>query len=539
MKKSKQISTIKSNHNSIKKPNQIVPIKVEGANLAPTGHLTYHGGHLLTNVEVYTIFWGSAWQIAPQHNLIQQINSFFDSILTSSMMDLLNEYSVPGMTIGHGKRVGSTIITNSEPGTIVGNSRQITDIQLQQSLQNFISHGIIPQPNSNTLYFVYLPPNVISVLGNSSSCVNFCGYHGHIGNSIFYAVEPFVTCNGCSFGNILDTLTIVSSHELCEAITDPGLDAWFDPTNGNEIGDICNRIFQRIGSYAVQLEWSNKSSVCLLSPPFSSWLELDNNPATVNIIADSNRLYQLHNTGRIWIYTGVPHTGWQELDNNPATVKIITSGGNLYQLHNSGRIWIYTGTPHTGWLELDNNPATIDIVADGNRLYQLHNSGRIWIYTGVPHTGWQELDNNPATVKIIASGGNLYQLHNSGRIWIYTGTPHTGWLELDNNPATIDIVADGNRLYQLHNSGRIWIYTGVPHSGWQELDNNPATVKIIASGGNLYQLHNSGRIWKYTGIPHTGWSELDNNPATKNIVADGNRLYQLHNTGRIWVYTGV
>ena len=272
--------------------------------------------------------------------------------------------------------------------------------------------------------------------------------------------------------------------------------------------------------------------------PFPNWQELDNNPATVNIVASGGHLYQRHNTGRIWIYTGTPHTGWQELDNNPATVQIAADGNALYQRHNTGRIWVYTGTPHTGWQELDNNPATVDIVASGGHLYQRHNTGRIWIYTGTPHTGWQELDNNPATVQIAADGNALYQRHNTGRIWIYTGTPHTGWQELDNNPATVDIVASGGHLYQRHNTGRIWIYTGTPHTGWQELDNNPATVQIAADGNALYQRHNTGRVWVYTGTPHTGWKQLDGNAATVQVVAGAGHLYQRHNTGRIWIYTG-
>ena len=272
--------------------------------------------------------------------------------------------------------------------------------------------------------------------------------------------------------------------------------------------------------------------------PFPQWLELDDNPATVDIVAAGGHLYQLHNTGRIWIYTGTPHTGWQELDNNPATTQIIADGDTIYQRHHDGRIWIYTGTPHTGWQELDNNPATVDIAAAGGHLYQLHNTGRIWIYTGTPHTGWQELDNNPATTQIIADGDTIYQRHHDGRIWIYTGTPHTGWQELDNNPATVDIAAAGGHLYQLHNSGRIWIYTGTPHTGWLELDNNPLTAGIAADGGALYQRHANGNLWIYTGTPHTGWLQVDGNPATVAITAGGGKLYQRHKTGRIWVYTG-
>lgn len=116
--------------------------------------------------------------------------------------------------------------------------------------------------------------------------------------------------------------------------------------------------------------------------PFPNWQLLDNNPASVDIVADGNDLYQLHNDGRIWKFTGTPMTGWQELDNNPATKKIIVAAGNLYQIHQNGFIWKFTGTPITGWQQLDNNSASVNIVAASNNLYQIHNSGFIWKHTG-------------------------------------------------------------------------------------------------------------------------------------------------------------
>ena len=69
-----------------------------------------------------------------------------------------------------------------------------------------------------------------------------------------------------------------------------------------------------------------------------------------------------------------PFPGWEELDNNPATVDIITAAGQLFQRHDNGRIFRFTGTPLTGWVELDNNPATVQIVAAGGQLFQRHNS---------------------------------------------------------------------------------------------------------------------------------------------------------------------
>jgi Thermolysin metallopeptidase, alpha-helical domain/Thermolysin metallopeptidase, catalytic domain len=288
------------------------------------------------------------------------------------------------------------------------------------------------------------------------------------------------------------------------------------------------------GADAGEIVGSAWSQVGVAVNPFPNWQELDDNPETKQITADGGHLYQLHNTGRIWRYTGKPLTGWQEIDNNPATASIVASGGHLYQRHSTGRIFRYTGTPLTGWQEIDNNPATTAIVADGGHLYQLHSTGRIFRYTGTPLTGWQELDNNPATASVVASGGHLYQQHSTGRIFRYTGTPLTGWQEIDNNHDTTAIVADGGNLYQLHSTGRIFRYTGTPLTGWQELDNNPATASIAASGGRLYQLHSTKKIWRYTGTPLTGWQQLDHNPATVSITAGGYTLYQLHDSGKIW-----
>jgi hypothetical protein len=238
------------------------PAGVEG--LAQAANLTYHNGTILTNVEVVLIFWGAAWTQSDQSGLISQLNQFFDFILTSPYIDLLGEYSVPGYTIGYGSRIGTFPITDTEPGD---GSGQVTDTQIQEALQTWIDDGTIPFTTNNTLYFVYLPPDVVCVMSDGSqSCQVFCGYHNQINGTIFYAVEPFLTCDGCMFGQTFDSLTVVSSHELCEAITDPALDAWYDDSTGEEIGDICNTVIQQFGGYNIQAEWSNSANACLFQP---------------------------------------------------------------------------------------------------------------------------------------------------------------------------------------------------------------------------------------------------------------------------------
>jgi hypothetical protein len=218
--------------------------------------LTYRGGHLLTNVKVRTVFWGKKWSAGPGADMSKKLNGFFQSILGSSLIDQLGEYSVPGQQIGHGQLAGTTTLTDHAPTT------HVTDSTIRRQLKAWIKAGDLPANDPNTLYFVYLDPGVVSVMGGSKSCQSYCGYHDNVGG-IFYAVMPYPLCAGCLGGmSAFDALTGTSSHELCEAITDPVPGAgWYDDANG-EIGDICAWNFKQVNGFNVQLEWSNEQNRC-------------------------------------------------------------------------------------------------------------------------------------------------------------------------------------------------------------------------------------------------------------------------------------
>ncbi|MEO8922139.1 MAG: hypothetical protein ABI330_04835 [Caldimonas sp.] len=234
-------------------------VEAAKAVLAVPPNLTYRNGPLLTNVEVFTIFWGAAWQLTANAALLAKVNQFFDFILNSPLIDQLAEYSVPGKTIGHGHHTGTLTITTPALGS------SVTDSAIRHTLQHLISSGAqVPQPGPNTLYFVYLPPGVKVIQGGSASCTGFCGYHSDISGQIFYAAMPYPGCKGCTGSlSTLAALTSTSSHELCEAITDaiPG-QGWYDSHNG-EIGDICAWKTKKVGAYTVQLEWSNRAKKCV------------------------------------------------------------------------------------------------------------------------------------------------------------------------------------------------------------------------------------------------------------------------------------
>jgi hypothetical protein len=221
-------------------------------------HLSYNGGPLLTNVTVFTVFWGKLWGTTPSSKtMMTNLNAFFTAILGSSLLTQLSEYNVSGKTIGFGSLVGTKVINTNAP---VGS---VTDSTIQKQLKKWIAAGTVPKATKNMLYFIYLDPGIISIMGGSKSCQNYCGYHNHVG-STYYAVMPYPTCSGCLGGmSAFDALTGTSSHELCEAITDPVPGSgWYDNANG-EIGDICAWNFKKVAGYTVQLEWSNQQNKCV------------------------------------------------------------------------------------------------------------------------------------------------------------------------------------------------------------------------------------------------------------------------------------
>jgi hypothetical protein len=252
-------------HSSHGEPIRIVPLHVpEGlvtATAAPSKapHLTYRNGPLIQNVEVFTIFWGTGWQKAPANGLVQQMNEFFGYVLSSALMDQLAEYGVPGQAIGHGKFIGTLSISTPTLKT------SVNDTAIRQVLQDLIAtNPAVPQPGPNLLYFIYVQPGTNVVQGGSASCQAFCGYHNDISGQIYYAVMPYPGCAGCTGSlDAFGALTSTSSHELCEAVTDPiPGQGWYDDVNG-EIGDICAWKTKTIGQFKVQLEWSNKAGSCI------------------------------------------------------------------------------------------------------------------------------------------------------------------------------------------------------------------------------------------------------------------------------------
>src|SRR5262249_3165701 len=123
----------------------------------------------------------------------------------------------------------------------------------------------------NRLYMIFTAPNVDVTQGAQDSLHDFYGYHdfftGPTGAPVYYAVIAHPIGNGNYYSlNVFQTLTKTISHELAEAVTDPGVGGWYDGRTGKEIGDLADSP-QNIGllnGYVVEGAWSARQRTVVL-----------------------------------------------------------------------------------------------------------------------------------------------------------------------------------------------------------------------------------------------------------------------------------
>jgi hypothetical protein len=227
--------------------------------------VSYHGGALLTNVSVQPVYYGSDWNTPVFSQQAAQLTGFLNFYTNSSYMDMLSEYNV-----GRGSLANGGVV---DPGIHAGQTVDATTIQ--QMLVRDINQGLLAAPNANRLYVVYTNPNVLVTFLGGNSQQDFEAFHDAFvdasGRVIYYAVMPHPMGNGDVAGlNDFQTLTLYTSHEVAEGVTDPtaltGIDAggWYGRFRGfpgdQEIADVTSDPSDLISlnGYVVQTVWSQR-----------------------------------------------------------------------------------------------------------------------------------------------------------------------------------------------------------------------------------------------------------------------------------------
>jgi hypothetical protein len=217
------------------------------------GLLSDHGGAVVSSAAFLPIFYNGATAASLQSGIDSFVNNYSGS---DPGMTVITQYSKTGNTIT------STLVhlpdfVDNQPAP-----RRISDSGVQSYLAGLFNAAKVPVSTA-TIYGVYLPQGTVSTAGSSRSCTSYCGYHSSFtynGLTILYAVFPYNDCSGCSLTGktVVDMMTIVSSHEIREAITDP-VNAWWESSSGYEADDKCawHNLYQQTGGAWVQPEYSN------------------------------------------------------------------------------------------------------------------------------------------------------------------------------------------------------------------------------------------------------------------------------------------
>ena len=269
--------------------------------------VTDHGGSILQNIQVETVYWN--WNTPALKAMANQLNTFVGDVTNSPYWSGLAQYNV-----GSGSWAGEFDIAGAPPLTPngFGGIPATTNANVEATLVASLGKGL-PMPNpQSTLYLVYLPPGdpfnytdgtgafyaaaSYPKPGNPSAWTVLLGQHAwNIANNFAYAVIPYPGAVGGGFSNpqspdatsTLSFLTAVSSHELVEAATDAkayinpnatttAFGWYFTPPGkgpgwtggGTEIGDPLtgNDVWMTMNNYLnpavsdtwfVQLFWSN------------------------------------------------------------------------------------------------------------------------------------------------------------------------------------------------------------------------------------------------------------------------------------------
>jgi hypothetical protein len=192
---------------------------------APSVDIVYSGGPTIPHVQVNNIVMGA-----------QPMNT------TTLMQDLVHDYlPILGQYYGIG---AGTLRSSVSLTPFIG---MPSNASIQSMILQQINSGVVPPPDGNQVYMIFLPPGqTITDLAGSATTgyhSNFYVYHDatgyHTATIVPAGTQLIPVYYAVSLGNS-PSISVTASHELAEAVTDPNGTGFRDPTNpyGGEVADI-------------------------------------------------------------------------------------------------------------------------------------------------------------------------------------------------------------------------------------------------------------------------------------------------------------
>ena len=225
------------------------PVVLAQRGKAPAGiaPMTWSGGGpIISWPELVSLFWGDFTQA--QITAMQTYLSDYGRYLQSAgappgQKCVVAQYGVQGGSSG----VSHTV--SAQPGNA-------SEADVQNLITGLQAQGTLPGFAANRLFLVFTHGMTFTGYG-----VDWCGYHSSWGDAQYFALIPYPTEGGCGSDAPDASWQSITSHEINEAATDPGVGSgWV--TGSDEGGDTCAWQEFSLSFGTVQLFEDNRQLTC-------------------------------------------------------------------------------------------------------------------------------------------------------------------------------------------------------------------------------------------------------------------------------------
>lgn len=227
--------------------------------------VVYHsGGRIMRTVNIYAIYWapphlqnGGATSMPGTYTSV--LNRMLGNYAGHAVANINTQYyevisGIARYHTGLGSHAGSYVDTSLYPASgctdpaTPGNC--LSDAQIRAEVTKV--RGIKGWGSGfDKIFVVFTSSGEGSCSGASCAYTHYCAYHGYFGsatNPVIYSNEPYGNNSVCQTASVAslpnpgvaDSAATAARHEISEATSDPLLNAWWDPTTGEETSDKCN-----------------------------------------------------------------------------------------------------------------------------------------------------------------------------------------------------------------------------------------------------------------------------------------------------------
>ena len=168
--KKKSWPASRSGRKQYRRPSPARP-RVEALEDRQVPTVSFFGGNLLPHVQAQALFLGNEFSSAPANTETATLDAFLKDITGGPYLQALAR---TGYNVGPGSAVAGAVDNTS---LTVGST--ITDAFIRSRLQADVNSGLLQAPNANTLYVVYVEPDVAVNLGSGQGTTQqgILGYH--------------------------------------------------------------------------------------------------------------------------------------------------------------------------------------------------------------------------------------------------------------------------------------------------------------------------------------------------------------------------